>query len=301
MSFSAQSSQANYFLLPSNELEMSKLQTSRSNKTPKKSNYGSLRQDAQTQQTAKVFLVNHPHRLAPGETLQGISLKYGVPIETIKRANRLWSNDLAFIKDVLIVPIDRDKLAALHITHNEPVHQSTAASDTPDQGEYKNFLNKFDSFINESKLKLQSLETTSNLNTQTRRLTLAKRNDSNNNSLIVETDDYLFNKDHSLFKSNQTGSSSLSSASSSNLSSSNTSHAIQRFSNSNLTSTTACGEANMMPDLLITSPNEYSNYYGSNYNLLSANKSNVSSISRARLAQENLQRLEREKDDLCEL
>ena len=80
MSFSAQASQANYFLLPSDELEKSKLQTNKSNKTPKKSNYGSLRQDAQTQQTAKVFLVNYPHRLAPGETLQGISLKYGVPV-----------------------------------------------------------------------------------------------------------------------------------------------------------------------------------------------------------------------------
>ena len=64
------------------------------------------------------------------------------------------------------MPIDRDKLAALNITQNEPVHHSTAAStnssaNTADQGEYKDFLNKFDSFINESKLKLQSLETTS--------------------------------------------------------------------------------------------------------------------------------------------
>lgn len=36
-------------------------------------------------------------------------------IDIIKRANRMWSNDLAFIKDFLIVPIDREKLKALNI------------------------------------------------------------------------------------------------------------------------------------------------------------------------------------------
>ena len=48
------------------------------------------------------------------------------------------------------------------------------------------------------------------------------------------------------------------------------------------------------PELLITSPNKYTNYYNSNHNL-------VNNTSRARIAQENLQRLEREKDDLYEL
>ena len=47
------------------------------------------------------------------------------------------------------------------------------------------------------------------------------------------------------------------------------------------------------PELLITSPNKYTNYYNSNHNLVNT--------SRARLAQENLQRLEKEKDDLYEL
>jgi LysM repeat protein len=54
-----------------------KQQTSGS-KTTKKSNYGSLRTEAQ--QTASVFIVNYKHKLQAGETLQGISLKYGVPV-----------------------------------------------------------------------------------------------------------------------------------------------------------------------------------------------------------------------------
>ena len=48
--------------------------------TTKKSNYGSLRKELSTQQTASAFIVNYKHRLMPGETLQGISLKYGVPV-----------------------------------------------------------------------------------------------------------------------------------------------------------------------------------------------------------------------------
>ena len=51
-----------------------------SNKPIKKTNYGSLRTENQQIQTAKVFIVNHRHKLSDGETLQGISLKYGVSV-----------------------------------------------------------------------------------------------------------------------------------------------------------------------------------------------------------------------------
>ena len=49
-------------------------------KTTKKSNYGSLRKDISSQ--AIVPIVNFKHRIKPGETLQGISLKYNVPVIT---------------------------------------------------------------------------------------------------------------------------------------------------------------------------------------------------------------------------
>lgn len=44
----------------------------------KKLNYGSLRKE--TEHTATVFMVNYKHQLKSGETMQGISLRYGVPV-----------------------------------------------------------------------------------------------------------------------------------------------------------------------------------------------------------------------------
>ena len=57
------------------------------------------------------------------------------------------------------------------------------------------------------------------------------------------------------------------------------------------------------PELMvITSPNKYTNFYNSNgQNLISSNTAVSGTSSRARLAQESLQRLEKEKDDLYEL
>ncbi|XP_067305726.1 lysM and putative peptidoglycan-binding domain-containing protein 1 isoform X1 [Pseudorasbora parva] len=53
------------------------------------------------------------HKVQPGETLQGLSLKYGVSVsrlirkqmEQIKRANRLYTNDSIFLKESLFIPI----------------------------------------------------------------------------------------------------------------------------------------------------------------------------------------------------
>jgi LysM repeat protein len=158
-------------------------------KTTKKSNYGSLRKDITQTQTASAFIVNYRHTLKPGETLQGISLRYGVPVESIKRANRLWSNDLAIIKDVLFVPMSREKLVELNlndgenetagtsnstngdINNNSKVHNQNGATsiqadsvngenkDGDNEHKFKDYLNKYDTFISESKLKLKSLET----------------------------------------------------------------------------------------------------------------------------------------------
>ena len=94
-------------------------------------------------------------------------------------------------------------------------------------------------------------------------------------------------------------------SSSSSTSSSNLSHVLHRSSNSNLTSNGGFGissgsgnQRGETPDYSVTSPNRTSNFYGSNHNLIS---STDASSDRARKAKENLQRLEREKDDLYEL
>ena len=164
------------------DVERSSLQKQSTTKTKKKSNYGSLHSNKNetTIQTSTAFMVNYKHKLKSGETLQGISLKYGVPIENIKRANRLWSNDLAFIKEVLLVPIDKDKLSELDFVNvNDIENGATNSKNTNMNGngngslkngeekkhqhtnkddEYKDYLSKFDTFISQSKLKLKSLE-----------------------------------------------------------------------------------------------------------------------------------------------
>uniref|UniRef100_UPI0037E85972 lysM and putative peptidoglycan-binding domain-containing protein 1 n=1 Tax=Semicossyphus pulcher TaxID=241346 RepID=UPI0037E85972 len=48
------------------------------------------------------------HKIQPGETLQGLALKYGVSMEQIKRANRLYTNDSIFLKKSLSIPVLSD-------------------------------------------------------------------------------------------------------------------------------------------------------------------------------------------------
>ena len=82
-------SSSSYSKLETDEtLEKSSLQ--KVTKTPKRTNYGSLR--TEVKQTANVFIVNYEHKLKPGETLQGISLKYGIPVIF----NKSFFNKLGF-------------------------------------------------------------------------------------------------------------------------------------------------------------------------------------------------------------
>lgn len=48
------------------------------------------------------------HQVQPGETLQGLALKYGVSMEQIKRANRLYTNESIFLKKSLSIPVLSD-------------------------------------------------------------------------------------------------------------------------------------------------------------------------------------------------
>lgn len=49
------------------------------------------------------------HRLSPGDTLQGVALKYGVTMEQIKRANKLFTNDCIFLRKTLNIPVITEK------------------------------------------------------------------------------------------------------------------------------------------------------------------------------------------------
>ncbi|XP_004389612.1 lysM and putative peptidoglycan-binding domain-containing protein 1 [Trichechus manatus latirostris] len=67
------------------------------------------------------------HELAPGDTLAGLALKYGVTMEQIKRANRLYTNDSIFLKKTLYIPIltePRDLFNGLDSEDEEEVQPS---------------------------------------------------------------------------------------------------------------------------------------------------------------------------------
>jgi hypothetical protein len=87
-------------IFDNDDLEKKSLQSIKSaSKTTKKSNYGSLRveQPQQTKQTSTAFIVNYKHRLMPGETLLGISLKYGISV------SELFFSSSAYILLFLII------------------------------------------------------------------------------------------------------------------------------------------------------------------------------------------------------
>ncbi|KAJ8287990.1 hypothetical protein COCON_G00006490 [Conger conger] len=48
------------------------------------------------------------HQVQSWDTLQGLALKYGVSMEQIKRANRLYTNDSIFLKKSLSIPVLTD-------------------------------------------------------------------------------------------------------------------------------------------------------------------------------------------------
>ncbi|XP_019935363.1 lysM and putative peptidoglycan-binding domain-containing protein 2 [Paralichthys olivaceus] len=49
------------------------------------------------------------HRVSDSDTLQGIALKYGVTMEQVKRANKLFSNDCIFLRNSLNIPVASEK------------------------------------------------------------------------------------------------------------------------------------------------------------------------------------------------
>ncbi|MBN3296368.1 LYSM2 protein, partial [Amia calva] len=54
------------------------------------------------------------HRVGGSDTLQGIALKYGVTMEQIKRANKLFSNDCIFLRTSLHIPVFSEKSTLLN-------------------------------------------------------------------------------------------------------------------------------------------------------------------------------------------
>uniref|UniRef100_UPI00358EC283 lysM and putative peptidoglycan-binding domain-containing protein 2-like n=1 Tax=Myxine glutinosa TaxID=7769 RepID=UPI00358EC283 len=62
--------------------------------------YGSTARHCAVQPTGTLV-----HRLDESDTLQGLSVKYGVAMEQIKLANRLYTGDSIFLKKTLLIPV----------------------------------------------------------------------------------------------------------------------------------------------------------------------------------------------------
>uniref|UniRef100_A0A8C2GWM2 LysM and putative peptidoglycan-binding domain-containing protein 1 n=1 Tax=Cyprinus carpio TaxID=7962 RepID=A0A8C2GWM2_CYPCA len=93
------------------------------------------------------------HKVQPGETLQGLSLKYGVSMEQIKRANRLYTNDTIFLKESLFIPVLTESVSftnGVELTKDEtgPAQIHTEISKEIPKMEY---LKKIDGLISQSK------------------------------------------------------------------------------------------------------------------------------------------------------
>ncbi|XP_056141621.1 lysM and putative peptidoglycan-binding domain-containing protein 1 [Lampris incognitus] len=97
------------------------------------------------------------HQVQPGETLQGLALKYGVSMEQIKRANRLYTNDSIFLKTSLSIPMLSDCApcgdGAALATVDSADAQLIQGDDKKGAAELSpmDFLKKMDGLISQSK------------------------------------------------------------------------------------------------------------------------------------------------------
>ncbi|KAL6479564.1 hypothetical protein MHYP_G00129970 [Metynnis hypsauchen] len=72
------------------------------------------------------------HRVADGDTLQGIALKYGVTMEQIKRANKLFSNDCIFLRHSLSIPVRTERPSLFNgLSLESPDSESTTPQGSP--------------------------------------------------------------------------------------------------------------------------------------------------------------------------
>lgn len=109
------------------------------------------------------------HKVQPGETLQGLSLKYGVSMEQIKRANRLYTNESIFLKESLFIPVLTESVSftnGVELTEEEtgPSQTHTEISNETPKSQIDSsrceanadlspveYLKKIDSLISQSK------------------------------------------------------------------------------------------------------------------------------------------------------
>lgn len=129
--------------------------------------YGSLVRS----QLSPVHQSRVEHKIQPGETLQGLALKYGVTMEQIKRANRMYTNDSIFLKKSLSIPVlsdvdhgsnvedladseeDNADCASAHngLTGSSSEKKQDSSRERPSDLTPEDFLKRLDGMISQSK------------------------------------------------------------------------------------------------------------------------------------------------------
>ncbi|XP_072258483.1 lysM and putative peptidoglycan-binding domain-containing protein 2 [Pyxicephalus adspersus] len=75
------------------------------------------------------------HQVSPSDTLQGIALKYGVTMEQIKRANKLFSTDCIFLRKSLNIPVISEKTSLFNGLNLLDSPENESQEDSNIQGE----------------------------------------------------------------------------------------------------------------------------------------------------------------------
>ncbi|KAL1122782.1 hypothetical protein AAG570_003108 [Ranatra chinensis] len=99
------------------------------------------------------------HSVLETDTLQGLALKYGVTMEQIRRANRLWANDSLFLRKSLLIPVVNADVVLLEPDHQQPPSSShnhnnnnyNNKDDANTDSSYNDFLVKIDCSIANTK------------------------------------------------------------------------------------------------------------------------------------------------------
>nr|CAB3263577.1 lysM and putative peptidoglycan-binding domain-containing protein 2-like [Phallusia mammillata] len=101
------------------------------------------------------------HIIEEGETVQGISLKYGLSPAELRRVNKLYSSDSLYLRKFLLIPVTQPSTSTT-VSNHEPatvaVNGDDSAKPETNHDDAASFLQKLDSQISASKKAFKDLK-----------------------------------------------------------------------------------------------------------------------------------------------
>lgn len=168
------------------------------------------------------------HDIEMGDTLQGIALKYGCSTEQIRRANRLFASDSLYLRQFLMIPVDKNSPYYPKDDRPNSLPPQRAASITGYPGYQKQNSLSLDQLSPEEESKKNIDEFLGKIDTsiaESKKLFNQTRKNSDFISTQLNDDDYP-NDRYPSTSSNQHYHSRQSSSSSNNIENNNPSHIV---------------------------------------------------------------------------